>query len=38
MGDLNAKIVEVNTNWKGTVGTEGLGEMNENSFQRAGYW
>ena len=30
MGDLNAKVGEVNTNWKGTMGTEGLGEMNEN--------
>ena len=32
MGDLNAKIGEVNTKWKSTctMGTERLGEMNEN--------
>ena len=30
MGDLNAKVREVNTNWKDIMGTGGLGEMNEN--------
>ena len=30
MGDLNAKVGEVNTYWKGTMGTEGLGGMNAN--------
>ena len=30
MGDMNAKIGKDNDNWKGTMGKEGLGQMNEN--------
>lgn len=30
MGDLKAKVGGVNTNWKGTIGTQGLGVMDEN--------
>ena len=30
MGDMNAKIVKDNDNLKGTMGKEGLGQMNEN--------
>ena len=30
MGDMNAKIGTDNNDWKGTMGTEGLGQMNEN--------
>ena len=30
MGDMNAKIGKDNDNWKGTMGKEGLGKMNEN--------
>ena len=30
MGDMNAKIGNDNDKWKGTMGKEGLGQMNEN--------
>ena len=30
IGDMNAKIGNDNDNWKGTMGKEGLGQMNEN--------
>ena len=30
MGDMNAKIGKDNDNWKGTMGKESLGQMNEN--------
>ena len=30
MGDTNAKIGQDNDNWKGTMGKEGKGQMNEN--------
>lgn len=30
LGDMNAKIGKDNTDWKGTMGTEGLGQMNDN--------
>ena len=30
MGDMNAKIGKDNDNWKGTMGKEGLAQMNEN--------
>ena len=30
MWDMNAKIGKDNDNWKGTMGKEGLGQMNEN--------
>ena len=29
MGDLKAKIGEDNNDWRGTMGTEGLWQMNE---------
>uniref|UniRef100_A0A8D0A351 Endonuclease/exonuclease/phosphatase domain-containing protein n=1 Tax=Sander lucioperca TaxID=283035 RepID=A0A8D0A351_SANLU len=30
MGDMNAKIGKDNNDWRGTMGTEGLGQINEN--------
>lgn len=30
LGDMNTKIGKDNTDWKGTMGTEDLGQMNEN--------
>ena len=34
MGDMNAKIGKDNDNWKGTMGKEGLGQMNENGLSK----
>ena len=37
MGDLNAKIGKDNNDWRGTMGTEGLGQMNENGLLFASF-
>ena len=38
MGDMNAKIGKDNDNWKGTMGKEGLGQMNENGLLFADFY
>lgn len=37
MGDMNAKIGQDNSDWRGMMGTEGLGQMNENGLLPASF-